>query len=86
MSAFETLGYSRCGGGVVDFEQVERIAIFADAKGPTHAARQSPSGMWTSKLGKGVDIDHTLEGLEGGVYGGVACADVPRPADLTAGQ
>jgi hypothetical protein len=40
---------------------------------PKHAARQLPSGKWTSKLGKFVDIEHTLGGLEGDVYGKVAC-------------
>lgn len=49
---------------------VERIAIYADADGrPQHVARQLPDGMWTSKLGKGVDISHQLPGLEGDRYG-----------------
>lgn len=45
---------------------------------PTHAARQLPSGAWTSKLGEWEDIEHdTLEALEGSegrgeAYGRVA--------------
>ena len=32
---------------------------------PSHAARQLPSGHWTSKLGKAEDIRHsTLEAVE----------------------
>jgi hypothetical protein len=37
-----------------------------------HAARQLPTGRWTSKLGKAVDIEHdTPEGVTGPVYGAV---------------
>jgi regulator of protease activity HflC (stomatin/prohibitin superfamily) len=36
---------------------------------PVHAARQLPSGMWTSKLGALEDIEHQLEGLAGDRYG-----------------
>ena len=36
----------------------------------THAARQLPTGKWTSKLGKGKDIEHdTPEDVAGGLYG-----------------
>jgi len=52
----------------------EKIAIFADEQGePLHAARQLPSGRWTSKLGADVDIEHDLAALEGDLYGKVAC-------------
>jgi hypothetical protein len=38
----------------------------------THAARQLPSGKWTSKLGKGEDIEHDSPyDVGGGVYGEV---------------
>jgi hypothetical protein len=50
----------------------EKVALFADAAGkPTHAARQLPSGAWTSKLGIAVDIEHELHALEGEFYGEV---------------
>jgi hypothetical protein len=44
----------------------EKIALYADKNGlPSHAARQLPSGTWTSKLGPMEDIEHLmLEALE----------------------
>ncbi len=38
-----------------------------------------PEGTWTSKLGKYLDINHTLRGIEGSVYGQVV-AFMKRPA------
>ena len=73
ISAFETLGYSR--GADSELETgFEKVAIFEKADGsPTHAARQLPSGEWTSKLGKGEDIRHQrLSAVEGAEYGTVA--------------
>lgn len=50
----------------------EKIAIYAGTEGPEHVARQKASGLWTSKMGKGRDIDHaTLGALEGESYGRV---------------
>ncbi len=67
---FETLGYT-----VYDQEQpesgFEKIALFAHDQLPTHAARQLPSGKWTSKLGPMEDIEHDLHDLEGDAYGSV---------------
>lgn len=34
-------------------------------------ARQKASGIWVSKMGKGVDIEHTLDGLQGDFPGNV---------------
>ena len=52
----------------------EKIAIYVDSDGtPSHVARQKDSGLWTSKLGRGEDIEHeALEGLEGDEYGTAA--------------
>jgi hypothetical protein len=49
----------------------EKIAIYADGAGNvTHAARQTPDGKWTSKLGDWEDIEHnTLAAIEGDFYG-----------------
>ena len=58
----------------------EKLAIYARDGKPTHAARQQPDGTWTSKLGKHIDINHTLRGLEGPVYGQVV-AFMKRAAD-----
>jgi hypothetical protein len=71
-AAFSTLGY------VVDGDEslelgFGKVALFADSAGmPTHAARQLPSGAWTSKLGNAEDMEHELRALEGEVYGTVA--------------
>jgi hypothetical protein len=68
---FATLGFVVC----PDAQQevgYEKLALFVDAQDiPTHAARQLPSGRWTSKLGQGDDIEHDLYALEGTVYGKV---------------
>jgi hypothetical protein len=51
---------------------IEKVALFARPDGrPTHAARQIPSGRWTSKLGRMEDIEHDLRAIEGEVYGTV---------------
>ena len=70
-AAFSTIGY--VAGRDESLEPgFEKVALFADAAGtPTHAARQLPSGAWTSKLGNAVDIDHELHALEGEIYGAV---------------
>jgi hypothetical protein len=69
--AFGTLGYVIC-----DDEKPEggheKVALFALAGVPTHAARQLPSGRWTSKLGPMEDIEHELHEVTGDVYGSVA--------------
>jgi len=49
----------------------ERIAIYGSAQRAEHVARQKASGIWVSKLGIGKDIEHTLAGLEGDLYGKV---------------
>jgi hypothetical protein len=66
------LGYTVCSGESVESGSA-KIALFVDSAGvPTHAARQLPTGRWTSKLGQSVDIEHDLRALEGDVYGAVA--------------
>jgi hypothetical protein len=69
--AFETLGYELCENRDLEPDFV-KIALYAKDGKPTHAARQLPDGQWTSKLGDYIDITHTLRGLEGPIYGGVA--------------
>ncbi len=72
IAAFATLGYEPCGDGTLE-EQTEKVAIYAFPDGrTTHAARQLPSGRWTSKLGEAEDIKHGSPAeLEGVVYGAV---------------
>ncbi len=69
---FELYGYRVTDSAELE-PGVEKVAIYASADGtPNHVARQKASGLWTSKLGKGEDIEHgTLEGLEGDEYGTV---------------
>jgi hypothetical protein len=69
---FETLGYAVCDHAGVELGY-EKVALFADEHGfPMHAARQLPSGRWTSKLGALEDIEHALQDLVGTAYGSVA--------------
>jgi hypothetical protein len=70
IEVFRDRGYEACDSCSLE-NQYEKVAIYADDLGPTHVARQLPSGMWTSKCGRLQDITHTLEGLEGTTYGSV---------------
>ncbi len=80
-AAFETLGYAVCADE--QFEPGhEKIAMFALAGFPTHAARQLPNGHWTSKLGPQEDIEHSLHDLTGMVYGSVVLI-MKRPVAST---
>lgn len=81
LRAFETLGYEACDSERLE-PRYEKVALYVNADGePTHMARQLPSGLWTSKLGRGWDIEHeTLHGVEGHDYGTVAVY-LRRPMD-----
>lgn len=72
-SAFAIHGYTDAESGNLE-QGLEKVAIYVDADGnPTHVARQTETGEWTSKLGKDYDIRHaTLNALEGDEYGKVA--------------
>jgi hypothetical protein len=75
--AFVSLGFEPCSTGELE-AGFEKVAIYAREGKPTHAARQIADGRWTSKLGKEVDITHTLVGIEGPAYGQVV-AYLRRP-------
>jgi hypothetical protein len=83
VATFATLGYHLCESDQPE-AGYERVALFTGSDGvPTHAARQLPSGRWTSKLGMREDIDHALHDLSGDVYGAVTLVlrrAVIRPA------
>ncbi len=66
---FQSLGFSVC--KTADLEAgYEKVAIYGQDDEYTHAARQLPTGKWTSKIGDLEDIEHeTLEGLVGTEYG-----------------
>ena len=70
VEAFGTLGHEPCDNSGLE-PGFEKVAIYAIPGGsPTHAARQLPSGYWTSKLGKWEDIEHhTIDGVESRDYG-----------------
>lgn len=70
IQAFSTKGYSLCKDGRLE-QGFEKIALYALNEKPTHAARQLPNGNWTSKLGTNHDINHTIDALDGPVYGSV---------------
>ena len=71
LQAFASLGYVRCDHG--DLEPgFEKVALYASDGKPTHAARQLPEGGWTNKLGKWIDVTHTLHCVEGPLSGTVA--------------
>jgi hypothetical protein len=54
---FELAGYTECRSGEYEHGK-EKIALYARNDVVTHAARQLPSGRWTSKMGWGVDAEH----------------------------
>lgn len=83
VKAFQTLGFEQCDHGELE-HGYDKIAFYADDSGVSHAARQLPSGLWTSKVGKNIDIEHTLAGLAGGQYGQiVAFMKRPVPSSTT---
>ena len=64
INAFESIGFTRCDS--FDLEPgFEKVAIFANETGPTHASKQLSDGQWSSKLGVFEDIQHGLEALAG---------------------
>jgi hypothetical protein len=70
IKVFEIHGYAETENNNLELEY-EKVAIFASSNGPEHVARQKASGVWTSKMGKGVDMEHSRNALEGDFYGKV---------------
>ena len=68
IKAFRTKGYEICEGPGLE-PGYEKVCVYERLGRPRHAARQLPSGKWTSKLGMGNDISHELDGLIGQRYG-----------------
>ena len=70
--AFSELGYADCGSDDTLERGYEKVALYGSSAFYTHAARQLPTGKWTSKLGRDVDIEHeTPDDVAGGIYGEV---------------
>ena len=57
VDVFVLLGFERCATSEYELG-FEKIAVFGNGGQFTHAARQLPSGLWTSKLGSLEDIEH----------------------------
>ena len=77
--AFESLGYVTGANDTLE-PDFEKVALYALAGTPKHAARQLPNGRWTSKLGELEDVEHSLDGLVGTWYGNVvSILKRPRP-------
>jgi hypothetical protein len=71
LAALATVDFVACPDGVPELG-LEKIAVYAREGEYTHAARQLPTGKWSSKLGVDVLIEHdTPEAVAGGVYGAV---------------
>jgi hypothetical protein len=70
--AFEIQGYETCDSDRFELGY-EKVALYVDTDGtPQHMARQLPSGLWTSKVGRAWDIEHqTVHAVEGNIYGTV---------------
>lgn len=78
IDVFATLGYHPC--ATTDLELgFEKIVLYGREGVVKHAARQLPDGWWASKLGKGCDIEHPLQGLKETKYGDVL-AVLGRPS------
>ena len=72
VKCFQTYGYTLCPDSLPE-PNFTKIALYAIDGEVTHAARQLPNGLWTSKLGPLNDIQHgSPEAIEGEFYGKVA--------------
>lgn len=70
---FESFGFDVCDDGKLE-HKLEKIALYVENNNPyepSHASRQLKNGYWTSKIGDSHDLRHTIEALEGGMYGSV---------------
>jgi hypothetical protein len=71
IAALSAVGFELCPDGSTE-QGVEKIIGYSNGAGYTHAARQLPSGKWTSKLGELEDIEHdSPDDVAGGLYGAV---------------
>ncbi len=68
VAALTLAGFEPCDRGDLEPGH-EKVCFYAVKGDPQHAARQLPSGEWSSKVGEDVDITHTLAGLAGDFYG-----------------
>jgi len=77
---FSSIGYIHCEDTAYE-EGFQKIVLYIKDGRLTHAARQLPTGKWTSKLGSDIDIEHDYpEVLNGNDYG-VASIFMKRKID-----
>ncbi len=75
VDAFKFYGYSICDTDTLE-DDYQKVALYYQPSSNiwTHAARQRPTGVWTSKLGESHDIAHgTPYTIESSGYGKVYC-------------
>jgi hypothetical protein len=70
IEVFRIHGYATTGDPTFE-PDYEKVAIYTLNSEPQHVARQKSSGLWSSKMGPGHDIEHSLEAIEGAEYGRV---------------
>jgi hypothetical protein len=75
VAVFVSLGFEHGRPDDTSLENgIEKVALYSKRDVWKHAARQLPSGKWTSKLGPDEDIEHdTPECLCGDSYGTIHC-------------
>lgn len=84
IEVFTSLGFQRCQDSSLE-SGYEKVVLYEEQGEWTHAARQTSTGRWRSKLGEGPLIEHlSPESLSGGAYG-EPTVYMRRPAPLTAG-
>lgn len=73
VEVFESLGYEVCPSGSLE-NGYEKVVLYERNGMWKHAAKQLPTGKWTSKLGFEEDVEHDApDCLAGTMYGSVHC-------------
>lgn len=65
---FNLFHYKRCKNNKLE-AKYEKVAIYAIDGKVKHASRQLENGKWTHKMGACIDLESTLEAVEGPHYG-----------------
>ena len=69
IEAFAGLGFQQCQDSSLE-SGYEKVALYEKQGVWKHAALQTPTGRWRSKMGEGPLIEHlSLESLSDGMYG-----------------
>ena len=69
---FVGLGFEQCVDSTLE-DGYEKVALYEEQERWTHAALQTATGRWRSKMGQGPVIEHPgPESISGGIYGNPA--------------